>query len=309
MEIEVFRAGNPAADAAGITPADLADIAAFDCSANPIPYVRGHPANDKPADGPIRSFRAEGPVLFADLDESAKGFPAIVAGIKGGSILNRSMAFFGKFHPSNPTPGKLAPKHLGFLGSAAPGIPGMPALSKSLAFADGDTFEATGEPAAAIVIQPAPTAVVQQFDAAPAASKGSTMTDEEIKAAADKLTADQAAHDAKVAAFAASQKTARETANAATVDALVADTKVLPADRDDLVNAFNAVDGGDVIAFSADANKKASPISIIAGIMAKGGKVAPVDGKPISPTEDAPAFSAEGALGEVRAAKHAKYNK
>lgn len=314
MEIEVFRAGNAAANAAGITAADLAEIAAFDCAAHPVPNVIGHPTTDMPACDRVVKFRAEGNSLFADVPETSPGFAPIVQGIKGSTILGRSMAFFGKSHPSNPTPGKLAPKHLGFLGAAAPGIPGMPPLAQSFAFAADDVLTVTGDPAPAVVFEAAPTPVLTftETPAAPAAPtlENDTVTDAE-KLAADQaqFAADKAAHDAKVAAFAADQATARKAANAATVDGLVAATKVLPADRDDLVAAFDAVDNGEVIAFASDANKKGSPVSIIAGILAKGGNVVPVtEGDQLSPT-----FSATGDkvadLDKVRAEKLNRYGK
>lgn len=310
MEIEVFRADSAAAAAAGITAADLADVAAFDCAANPIPYVLGHPSTDKPALGPIRSFRAEGATLIADVDEKAKGFRGLVQSIKDGTILNRSMAFFSKSHPSNPTPGKLAPKHLGFLGSAAPGIPGMPALVKSLAFAEGDEIEVIADAAAAVVFDAPPTEVIH-FSDKPKESNVAELTPEQLAEQAATLKRERDEHDAAVKAFAAEQKARREADNAATVERLVTEAKVLPADKDDLVAAFNAIDGGEVIAFASDATKKASPVSIIAGIIAKGGKVAPVDEGQHSPSGAGPQFSAGGGndeLAKARAERLAKYN-
>lgn len=337
MLIEVFRAGSPAAIAAGITAADLADIASFDCANNPVPNVIGHPTNDSPARGAVRSFKVEGDRLLADVPEKLPAFKPVVDGIKGGSILNRSMAFFGRRHPSNPTPGKLAPKHLGFLGGAAPGVAGMPALASYFAAnpegvfsfaADGETIEVGGAPADAVVFdaepepatgvvtitEPAPAPAAPTPSPAPAATQETDMTPEEIKAAQDKLAADQKAHDDRVAQFAADQKTAREGANTATVAALVRDGKVLPADQADLVAAFNAVDDGEVIAFASDANKaKASPVSIIAGIIAKGGKVTPAGDPSLSPTDDNTEFSADGArvteLEKVRQERREKYGK
>lgn len=333
MLIEVFRAGSPAAIAAGITAADLADVAAFDCANNPVPNVIGHPATDSPANATVMRFEARGDSLFAEVPERHPSFKPIVDGIKGSTILNRSMGFFGKRHPSNPTPGKIAPKHLGFLGGAAPGIAGLPSLASYFASnpegvftfaADGVTIEAGGAPMAAVVFDAAPEAptdVVTITDPAPtpaatvppAASaptqEDQTMTAEEIQAAKDALKADQEAHDAKVAQFAADQNTARQTANAATVKGLVSAAKVLPADEADLVAAFNAVDGGEVIAFAADATKKASPVAIIAGIMAKGGNVVPVGGDPLAPTFAAPGDTDQRQkdLDKVRSDRNAKF--
>jgi hypothetical protein len=336
MLIEVFRAGSPAAIAAGITAADLADVAAFDCANNPVPNVIGHPATDSPACAAVRSFKVEGNKLFADVPEAHPNFAPIVAGIKGQSILNRSMGFFGKRHPSNPTPGKLAPKHLGFLGGAAPGVAGMPPLASyfaanpdtSLAFAaDGVTLEISGDPMDAVVFDAAPepaTGVVVVTDtppaatpaptpAAPAATEETTMTPEQIAAKEAELKAREEAAEAREKQFAADAKAARESANASTVEALITSGKVLPADKADLVAAFNAVDGGEVIAFAADATKKASPVAIIAGILAKGGKVTPAGEGQQSSTEDNAEFSADSGkvaeLDKVRAERLARYGK
>lgn len=327
MEIEVFRAGNPAATAAGITAADLADVAAFDCAANPVPNVIGHPKHDSPAAGAVVKFRADGNSLFADIPETSSAFKPIVEGIKGGTILGRSMGFFGKFHPSNPTRGKLAPKHLGFLGGAAPGIAGLPPLASyfaahpeaTLTFDADGVLQVVGDPLPAVVLEPEPTPVVTVTDtpAAPAATKEPAVaTPEEIA----QFNADKLAHEERVKEFAATQRTARESANATTVAALVTAGKVLPARQADLVAAFNAVDDGEVIAFASDANKpKASPVSIIAGIIAEAGNASPANAPRLSPTDPAPdqqekTFmaadgSAGGDLGKVRADRLNKYGK
>jgi hypothetical protein len=320
MEIEVFRAGNAAANAAGITAADLADIAAFDCAAHPVPNVIGHPTTDSPAHGAIVKFRAEGNSLFADVPETLPAFKPIIDGVKGSTILGRSMAFFGKNHPSNPTPGKLAPKHLGFLGGAAVGIPGMPPLAQAFAFSADDVMSVTGDPAPAIVFEAAPTPVITVSEppaAAPAApvENNTVATEAEIAQREAAIAERERIAAEREQTFAAEQRTARETANAAQVDALVAATKVLPADRDNLVAAFNAVADADVIAFASDDKlPKATPAAIIASIMAKGGNVTPA--APAGSSADAlsPSFSADGNtavadLDKVRADRRNKYGK
>jgi hypothetical protein len=337
MLIEVFRAGSPAAIAAGITAADLADVAAFDCANNPVPNVIGHPATDSPANATVMRFETRGDSLFAEVPERHPSFKPIVDGIKGQTILNRSMGFFGKRHPSNPTPGKIAPKHLGFLGGAAPGIAGLPALASYFAAhpegvfsfaADGVTIEAGGDPMAAVVFDAAPeapTEVLTITEPAPTPAPAptvppaatapqqeeTTMTAEEIKAAQEQIKADREKLDADQKTFAATAEANRKAANVATVRGLVTAAKVLPADEADLVAAFNAVDGGEVIAFAADATKTASPVSIIAGIMAKAGNVVPVGGDPLAPTFAAPDATStatkQADLDKVRAERNAKF--
>jgi hypothetical protein len=151
VEIEVFRA-DPRASR-GVTADMLAQIAnEFDTS-NPVPICIGHPKSNAPAFGEVKAFRAEGASLFGTL---AGKFDKIVDGIKDGSILNRSMAFWPAGHTSNPKPGKIWPRHLGFLGASTPGIPNMPRLDKALAFsADEDAIEAIGDPAPAVIFDAA----------------------------------------------------------------------------------------------------------------------------------------------------------
>lgn len=246
IEIEVFRADTRASR--GITAADIAQVAAFDCAANPVPNVLGHPAGDKPAIKHVTKFRADGSSLFATIPKAAT---KIWDGIRDGSILNRSIAFFDPNHESNPTPGKWAPRHLGWLGAAAPGIPGLPALSetvKSLAFAaDGETLDVLGPPADAIVFSSTPTTVHTVFEAKETAAM--EKTPEQI-AAETALAERVAAQDAREAAFAARETSTFESGNAALVNGLVAAGKVLPADVAALSLVFNAL-GRDELTFSA----------------------------------------------------------
>jgi len=153
-EIEVFRAGTRASR--GITADDIATVAAFDCDANPIGCVVGHPQSDTLADGVIKGFRADGNSLYARVANLSE---KIVEGIRGKKLLNRSMAFFSPTHPANPTPGKLAPRHLGFLGAAAPGIPGMPKLEAAFSFNADGALETEADPAEAVIFEAAATPV------------------------------------------------------------------------------------------------------------------------------------------------------
>ncbi|MHB9878987.1 hypothetical protein ACSMXM_04900 [Pacificimonas sp. ICDLI1SI03] len=120
-EIEVFRAGTSASK--GITAADLQKVvASYNPALRSAPVVKGHPQNDMPAYGIIQSLRQDGNRLFATLGDLAG---SILDELRLGRWINRSMAFWAEDHPSNPTPGALYAKHLGFLGAAQPAIPGM----------------------------------------------------------------------------------------------------------------------------------------------------------------------------------------
>jgi len=276
IELEVFRAGSKASR--GITAADIAPLAEFDCEANPIGAVIGHPKSDSPAKAVIKKFRVAGNSLFATLADIKD---ELVEGVKNNELLNRSMAFFSPEHEANPTPGKLAPRHLGFLGASAPGIPNMAPLKAAFEFAaadendDEDRFIVTGDPAEAIVFEAAPTPV-RRIQEEPQG-----MTEQEIQAEKDRLKAERDAFEADRTAFAAAAETSRKNANKARVTALVTAGKVLPANAGKLELIFNAL-GDDELEFSA--TDKGLAADALAGILSAGPTLVDADGKPLSPT-------------------------
>jgi hypothetical protein len=286
VEIEVFRA-DPRASR-GITADILASIATeFDGNGDPVPICIGHPTSNAPGYGEVKAFRAEGPSLFATL---AGKFDKIVEGVKDGSILNRSMAFWPAGHSSNPKPGRIWPRHLGFLGASTPGIPNMPRLDKALAFsAEDDNIETTGDPAPAVIEDAAPTPVIH-FQAPQEPDPMAEPTAEEIAESRRQLEADQLA-------FAARQRETRATANAGIVDSLVAAGKVLPKDKDRVLFVFNALGDKDhedkAFEFDAGDGKKQSPAAALAEIFGGAVKLVPVDTNRQSPRSE---FSSGGDL-------------
>lgn len=285
IEIEVFRAGTRASR--GITIEDIKPLEEFDCEANPVGCVIGHPQSDSPSLGSIRGFRVEGNALFAKLAD-LKG--KLVDGIRDKSLINRSMAFFPADHEANPTPGKLAPRHLGFLGSSAPGIPGMKPLKAAFSFDAGDDLVINEAPAEAVIFE-APTPVLT------IAEEKSTMTketEEAIKAREDKIAADEKAHAESVAAFNARVETANKAKAKASVATLLGAKKILPADVAALELVFGALDNETELEFSADDKGFAS--DKLLAIMLKGADVEPAKGdRQVSPDrERKPEFAASG---------------
>lgn len=126
--IEVFRAGTfTPMNGAPITfsVGDLRAIAdAYDPETAPAPVVVGHPDTDAPAYGWISKFHFDDEAgrLLADLDEIEPQFAELV---KGGRFKKVSMAFFSPSQSHNPVPGTWYPKHVGFLGAAAPAVSGL----------------------------------------------------------------------------------------------------------------------------------------------------------------------------------------
>jgi len=132
--IEVFRPGTfkpMSGDAITYSAADLKAVAdAYDPATAPAPIVVGHPDADAPAFGWVESFEYDTAAerLFANLHEIEPSFAELV---KEGRYKKVSMCFFGPDQGHNPVPGTWYPKHVGFLGAAAPAVSGL----KNAAFA------------------------------------------------------------------------------------------------------------------------------------------------------------------------------
>lgn len=141
--IEVFRPGTfkpMGGEPISYSAADLRAIAdAYDADGAPAPVVIGHPETDAPAFGWVRRFDYDAGAgrLFAELDEIEPQFADMV---KAGRFRKVSMAFFSPGTPHNPVPGTWYPKHVGFLGAAAPAVSGL--KPAHFAGAADATFEA-----------------------------------------------------------------------------------------------------------------------------------------------------------------------
>jgi len=134
--VEVFRPGTftpLSGEPVTFSAADMAALAAgYDAAAAPAPAVVGHPDIDAPAYGWATAFRwdADAGRLLADLGELEPQFADAVA---AGRYKRISMALFSPDAPNNPKPGAWYPKHIGFLGAAAPAVSGL----KPVAFSGG----------------------------------------------------------------------------------------------------------------------------------------------------------------------------
>nr|WP_321511119.1 hypothetical protein [uncultured Celeribacter sp.] len=126
--IEVFRSGTftpMQGDPITYSASDLKAIAdAYDPETAPAPIVVGHPNTDAPAYGWIESFDYDATEdrLFANAGQIEPAFADLV---KSGRFKKVSMSFFAPSQGHNPVPGTWYPKHLGFLGAAAPAVSGL----------------------------------------------------------------------------------------------------------------------------------------------------------------------------------------
>lgn len=135
--IEVFRPGTftPMEGAAiAYTAADLKAVAdAYDPQTAPAPVVVGHPSTDAPAYAWAQGFDYDASTerLYATVGEID---PAFSQAVKAGRYKKVSLSFFRPDHAANPVPGTWYPKHIGFLGGAAPAVSGL----KNVQFASAD---------------------------------------------------------------------------------------------------------------------------------------------------------------------------
>ena len=285
--IEVFRPGTfkpMEGEPITYSAADLRAVAdAYDPAVAPAPIVIGHPDIDTPAYGWVESFDydADQERLFANLHEIEPAFADLV---KAGRFKKVSMAYFGPAQGHNPVPGTWYPKHLGFLGAAAPGVPGL----KNARFAgdEGASFEVAFSAAeeAASLFRTIRDLFIEKFgleDADKALPSWriewlDKQDDPARYAAPDATTPKPAEKEPDVAnqpdpAFAEREAdlTAREkrladreaaqthTDNAAFAEGLVQDGKLLAASKDKVIAILDALPGHASVSFAAGADKLA----------------------------------------------------
>lgn len=112
-----------------------ATAAAYDPATHEAPLVLGHPAGDasSPAHGWIKRLTVDAAgALVATVEHVSDALKSLV---RAGRFRNLSASFWPPTHPSNPTPGVYALRHVGALGASPPAIRGLSTLS-SLAFAE-----------------------------------------------------------------------------------------------------------------------------------------------------------------------------
>ncbi|GAB1439705.1 hypothetical protein MASR2M36_24820 [Providencia sp.] len=122
---EIFRTGNfTAMDGRNISfsHSDLSEVAdSYNPSVYLAPLTIGHPANNEPRLGEVRTMFVHGNSLYA----SAEFSDALKTNVKTGTYKNRSASFFMPNTPDNPRPGKFYLRHIGFLGAVPPAVKGM----------------------------------------------------------------------------------------------------------------------------------------------------------------------------------------
>lgn len=313
--IHIFKAGKHT-DSAGaeitFSREDVADLAAsYDPKLHEAPIVIGHPQDNAPAFGWIDRVEVQGDDVFAIPKADVNGdFADMVA---KGLFKKVSASIYLKDSPTNPTPGKLHLRHVGFLGAQPPAIKGLSAIQFS---ADDkfSTFEESYEhehsmiarlmrglrdwlisdkgmeaadkvlPAYAIEeLERSNTA--RQMKAAPATPAYSEGTEDmdakELKAAQDKLAADIAAHNAAVASFTERDNALKARESAADAkdcrdfcEDLVKQGKMLPANVNATVAALLALSTTGEVSFAeGDKTVKVTPRDALKNTLKNGPKL------------------------------------
>lgn len=137
---QIFRAGTHT-DAndqrVTVTERDLQmAVTAYSPSKRAAPLTLGHPKDDRPHLGAVRSLIAEGEALFAVAEVGIK----LVGLVRDAYYKYVSASFFPPMHPKNPVPGTWYLKHVGFLGASPPAVAGMAPLAFSVqSLRDGGT--------------------------------------------------------------------------------------------------------------------------------------------------------------------------
>lgn len=105
-------------------------VAAYSPALYAAPLVIGHPKTEDRAYGWAESLTYEDGHVVVHPDKVNPEFSELV---EQGAYRNRSASWYMPDHPSNPSPGNLYPKHIGFLGAVPPALKGL----GDVAFAEG----------------------------------------------------------------------------------------------------------------------------------------------------------------------------
>ena len=134
--LDIFRTGRQTASSGttlDFTEADLQACAlAYDPALHEAPIVVGHPKDNAPAFGWVKSLSYKEGNLQAEPHQVDEAFAELV---RLGRYKKISASFYLPDAAANPKPGAYYLRHVGFLGAQPPAVKGL----RDAAFADGDT--------------------------------------------------------------------------------------------------------------------------------------------------------------------------
>ncbi len=97
-------------------------VAAYDPAVSEAPIVVGHPKDNHPAFGWIKSLSFDDGSMIAEPHQVDADFAELV---EKGRYKKRSASFYSPDSPHNPVPGTYYLRHVGFLGAMPPAVKGL----------------------------------------------------------------------------------------------------------------------------------------------------------------------------------------
>lgn len=279
-----------------------ASIAAYDPAVHEAPLVVGHPKDNLPAYGWVKSLSFTEGVMHAEPSQVDAAFAELV---NAGRFKKVSASFYTPDSPSNPKPGVYYLRHVGFLGAQPPAVKGL----KSASFADAEEgvveFSDWGHATAASLLRrlrdwfidqfgqekadqvlpdweinslrdavtPPVAAVAASYSEPPSQTKEKPVGKTPDEIAAEKqaeLDRREAEIKEREAKFAEAQKAQRSKEIVEFCDGLINDGRLAPVDKQRVVAFMEALGQADdqVIAFGeGDQKTEASPLKLFQDFM------------------------------------------
>lgn len=318
-KVEVFRPGTFKAmngQEYAFSEADVAGMVAnYDSKSAPAPVVVGHPKHDDPAFGWADSFEInEAGTLVADLTDLA---PEFVSAVEEGRYRKVSMKFFAPDASNNPKPGTYYPRHIGFLGGAAPAVSGLATVQFAEATDDEMIEIAFVEPAMEDVAtlfrrmrefiiekfsreeadQAVPEYLIRWVDDAADAPSETAPAFSAPKSKEPVMPVDETKLNEREASISKRERALRNAENVSFAEELITGGKMLPVQKDGVVALLNELGADETaeIAFSDDGTeKKVGAVQLFKDILSAQPEAVP-GGEAILGSEvpsTSPAFSA-----------------
>jgi hypothetical protein len=127
QEIEIFKVGNQVDNEGRARAFPVAVVVAMAAAYSPArheaPLTLGHPADNLPAYGWVKSLRAtaDGRLMMRAGDV----VPEFSEAVKAGRYKKRSASFYPPNAPNNPVPGSWYLRHVAWLGAQVPAVKGL----------------------------------------------------------------------------------------------------------------------------------------------------------------------------------------
>lgn len=250
MPIEIFKTGTHVSEdgTEWSFPEDVVRqiVTNYDPAVFAAPLVVGHPTLDAPSYGEAATLRMEGDKVVMEPQHVEPQFAALVNQRRFPKV---SASLFPPEHPANPRPGEWYLRHVGFLGGAAPAIPGLKPASFS-----GDASGIVTIQFAAQAAAPIPQPIPQEVTVDP---KEEEQKKQQTQQTAD-FAAQQAELDKKAAAIAAREKAladqeaaARKADVASFAAKLVDEGKLLPREQPMVEALLGALPAEQEVSFAA----------------------------------------------------------